>query len=132
MAEKALAAANAQHTVLPTQATGSALVLRLAGQINAIDAEIADVDKQIMVSFQQHADAEILQSMPGFGPVLAATFLPTPAGTWTGSTPPTGSPASPAWPRPPKTQTASPATTTDPTATTAGSCAPAISPLSPV
>ncbi|WP_260680746.1 IS110 family transposase [Arthrobacter sp. KBS0703] len=38
MAEKALQAANAQHTVLPTQSTGSALVVRLTGQINAIDA----------------------------------------------------------------------------------------------
>jgi transposase len=75
MAEKALEAANAQHTVLPTQSTGSALVVRLAEQICSIDAEIADVDKQITESFRQHADAEILQSMPGFGPVLAATFL---------------------------------------------------------
>jgi transposase len=75
MAEKALAAANAQHTVLPAQSTGSALVVRLAGQISATDAEIADVDAQITDLFRQHADAEILQSMPGFGPVLAATFL---------------------------------------------------------
>jgi transposase len=75
MAEKALAAANAQHTVLPAQSTGSALVVRLAGQISATDAEIAAVDAQITDLFRQHADAEILQSMPGFGPVLAATFL---------------------------------------------------------
>nr|WP_302846569.1 IS110 family transposase [Arthrobacter sp. ok909] len=47
MAEKALKAANSQHTVLPTQTTGSALVIRLAEQINARDAEIADVDAQI-------------------------------------------------------------------------------------
>jgi transposase len=75
MAEKALEAANAQHTVLPTQSTGSALVVRLAEQIKGIDAEIADLDKQITDLFRQHADAEVLQSMPGFGPVPAATFL---------------------------------------------------------
>jgi transposase len=75
MAEKALAAANAQHTVLPAQSTGSALVVRLAGQISATDAEIADVDAQITELFRQHDSADVLLSMPGFGPVLAATFL---------------------------------------------------------
>jgi hypothetical protein len=43
MAARALEAANAQQTVLPTQTTGSALVIRLAEPINSIDAEIADV-----------------------------------------------------------------------------------------
>lgn len=75
MAEKALEAANAQHTVLPAQSTGSALVARLAEQINTLDAEIADVDAQITDLFRQHESADVLLSMPGFGPVLAATFL---------------------------------------------------------
>lgn len=75
MAEKALEAANSQHTVLPAQSMGSALVVRLAGQINAIDTEIAAVDAQITDLFRQHHSADVLLSMPGFGPVLAATFL---------------------------------------------------------
>ena len=75
MAEKALTAANSQHTVLPTQTTGSALVVRLTEQIKAIDAEITDVDAQITDLFRQHDSADVLLSMPGFGPVLAATFL---------------------------------------------------------
>jgi transposase len=75
MAEKALIAANSQHTVLPTQSTGSALVARLAEQISALDAEIAAVDAQITELFRQHDSADVLLSMPGFGPVLAATFL---------------------------------------------------------
>lgn len=75
MAEKALTSANSQHTVLPTQTTGSALVVRLAEQISAIDAEITDVDAQITDLFRQHDSADVLLSMPGFGPVLAATFL---------------------------------------------------------
>jgi transposase len=75
MAEKALEAANSQHTVLQTQSTGSALVVRLAEQISALDAEIADVDAQITDLFRQHESADVLLSMPGFGPVLAATFL---------------------------------------------------------
>jgi transposase len=75
MAEKALIAENSQHTVLPTQTTGSALVIRLAEQISTTDAEIADVDAQITRLFQQHDSADVLLTMPGFGPVLAATFL---------------------------------------------------------
>jgi transposase len=75
MAEKALEAANSQHTILPAQSTGSALVARLAEQIGAIDAEIASVDAQITDIFRKHESAEVVLSMPGFGPVLAATFL---------------------------------------------------------
>jgi transposase len=75
VAEKALEAANAQQTVLPTQSTGSALVARLAEQVSTIDAEIAAVDAQITELFRQHDSADVLLSMPGFGPVLAATFL---------------------------------------------------------
>jgi transposase len=75
MAEKALIAANSQHTVLPTQTTGSALDVRLAEQIGTLDAEIADVDAQITELFRQHDSARVLLTMPGFGPVLAATFL---------------------------------------------------------
>ncbi|MFC9353461.1 IS110 family transposase [Arthrobacter sp. NPDC057013] len=75
MAEKALIAANSQHTVLPTQTTGSALVVRLTEQIKTLDAEIDDVDTQITDLFRQHDSANVLLSMPGFGPVLAATFL---------------------------------------------------------
>jgi hypothetical protein len=75
MAEKALIAANCQHTVLPTQTTGSALVVRLGEQTSTLDAEIADVDAQITELFRQHDSADVLLTMPGFGPVLAATFL---------------------------------------------------------
>ncbi|ALV43614.1 transposase [Pseudarthrobacter sulfonivorans] len=75
MAEKALDAANSQHTVLPAQSMGAALVVRLAEQIRATDAEIAIVDAQITDLFRQHDSADVLLSMPGFGPVLAATFL---------------------------------------------------------
>ena len=39
-----------------------------AGQVATIDAQLTD-------RFRQHEAAEILLSVPGFGPVLAATFL---------------------------------------------------------
>ena len=75
VARKAVDAANAQRTVLPTEAVGSQLAAQLAGQITAIDAAIAQLDEQINQRFGQHPDAPILLSMPGFGPMLAATFL---------------------------------------------------------
>jgi transposase len=75
VASRALAAASAQHIVLRTQAVGSQLVAQLAEQITVIDAQIAQLDEQIGERFGQHPDAPILLSMPGFGTVLAATFL---------------------------------------------------------
>ncbi len=74
-ATKAVDAANAQHTTLFTQAMGARLVARLAEQIQAIDADIAQLDEEIATQFEQHPDAPILLSMPGFGVVSAATSL---------------------------------------------------------
>ncbi|MGB5952642.1 MAG: transposase [Ornithinimicrobium sp.] len=60
---------------MPTQAMGSTLVSELAARIQDIDADLARIDAQLSERFDQHVDAQILLSMPGFGPVLAATFL---------------------------------------------------------
>src|SRR5215472_2560211 len=75
VARKADDAANAQRTVLRTEAVAARLVAQLAEQIATIDTEIARLDEQISERFDQHPDAPILLSMPGFGPILAATFL---------------------------------------------------------
>jgi transposase len=75
VAQTAVDAAHSQHTTLPTQTVGAQLVARLAAEITAIDAELAHIDTEITACFEQHRSAEILISMPGFGPVLAATFL---------------------------------------------------------
>ncbi|MEQ7005718.1 IS110 family transposase [Actinopolymorpha sp. B17G11] len=83
IAAKAVEAARAQHTVLATQATGSHLVARLAEQIMAIDADIAQLDQEIEERFTQHPDAPILLSVPGFAIVLAATFLANTGGDLT-------------------------------------------------
>jgi transposase len=61
--------------VLRTEAVGSQLVAQLAQQIAVIDAAIAQLDARICERFGEHPDAPILLSTPGFGPVLAATFL---------------------------------------------------------
>ena len=75
VAQKAIDAANEQHTTLPSQPMGSSLVVGLAAQITSIDHELADLDAQIIERFHQHESADVLLSMPGFGPLLAATFL---------------------------------------------------------
>lgn len=75
VARAAVEAANAQHTTVAAQSVGSALVAKLAAEITEIDQDLAELDQEITNRFQQHDSAEILLSMPGFGPVLAATFL---------------------------------------------------------
>jgi transposase len=75
VARKAVDAANAQRTVLRTEAVAAQLVAQIAEQIAAIDVEIARLDEQISERFEQHPDAPILLSTSGFGHVLAATFL---------------------------------------------------------
>jgi len=81
VAQAAVDAAHAQHTALATEAVGSALVTRLAARITAIDEDLAEIDAKIAEHYGQHEDAEILLSLPGFGPVLAATFLAQIGGT---------------------------------------------------
>ena len=74
-AQKAVNAAREQVSMLPTEIVGATLVSRLAAKITAIDAELVEIDQRITSRFNEHENAEILQSMPGFGPILAATFL---------------------------------------------------------
>lgn len=75
VAVKAITDANEQATMLATETVGAALVARLAAVITAIDTELVELDQVITTRFNQHEDSAILVSMPGFGPILAATFL---------------------------------------------------------
>ena len=75
IAATAVDAAHQQSTSLPAERIGSELVARLAGEITAIDRDLVELDAQLTARFHQHEAAEILLSLPGFGPVLAATFL---------------------------------------------------------
>ena len=78
VAQKAVDAAREQVTMLPTEIVATTLVSRLAAVITAIDAELVELvelDATITARFNEHQNAEILQSMPGFGTILAATFL---------------------------------------------------------
>ena len=83
VAVKAVEAAAGQRTVLASQAVAARIVAQLAGQIRALDADIAALDEQIAQTLDRHRDAKILLSMPGFGVILAATFLANTAGNVT-------------------------------------------------
>jgi transposase len=75
VAATALEAAHAQHTMVPGQDLGAAMVARLAEEVMALDTEIGDTDAMIEERFRRHRHAEIILSLPGFGVTLGAEFL---------------------------------------------------------
>jgi transposase len=75
LAERAVAAAHTQKTVLPGEELATAIVNELASNILALDERIKALDAQIATVFDQHPHAAIIQSMPGFGAVLGASLL---------------------------------------------------------
>jgi transposase len=75
VAARARAAAQAQSVVLPGQDLSASIIAELAGSILALDARLKELDAQIEDAFNQHPQAAIIQSMPGFGPFLGACLL---------------------------------------------------------
>lgn len=128
VADAAIAAAQAQHTVVVGESIAAAVVDTLARAVLALDEEIAGIDAQIAARFREHRDAELILSMPGMGPLLGRSSSPAPAETWTPSAAQADSPASPDSHQSHGTPVASAATCADHTATTAGSCASSTSP----
>jgi transposase len=75
VAAAALQAAEAQHTVLPGEDVAAAIVADLAEQILALDDRLKKIDKQIRDTFHAHPQAEIIESLPGIGPILGAELV---------------------------------------------------------
>ncbi|GAB2622736.1 IS110 family transposase [Streptomyces capparidis] len=75
LAKTAVEAAEAQHTALPGERLAAAMVIRLAKGVMALDEEIAELDALIEARFREHPHAEVIISMPGMGPRLAAEFI---------------------------------------------------------
>ncbi|MBO2466259.1 IS110 family transposase [Actinomadura violacea] len=75
VAAKAVAAAESQHTTLPGEKRAAALVRDLAHRLLELDAQIKDTDNQIRDTFRADPRAEIIESMPGMGPILGAEFI---------------------------------------------------------
>jgi transposase len=75
IAERAIAAANRQHATVAGQSAGAAIVAGLAADVLCLHRAIDDIEHQITSRLESHRPAELLQSMPGFGPLLAAEFI---------------------------------------------------------
>ncbi|MEU3003771.1 IS110 family transposase [Streptomyces sp. NPDC007020] len=75
VAATALEAAQAQQTALPGEDVAAQIVADLAAQILALDDRLKRIDKQIRETFRSHPQAEIIESMPGMGPILGAEFV---------------------------------------------------------
>jgi transposase len=75
VAARAVAAARSQMTILPGQELAAAILAELATNILALDERLKRLDAQIAQTFDQHPQAAIIQSMPGFGPFLGASLL---------------------------------------------------------
>jgi transposase len=77
VAARAIAAAQAQQITLPGQDIAAAIIGELARSLLALDLRVTELDTQIAATFAEHPQAEVIQSMPGFGPILGATLLVT-------------------------------------------------------
>ncbi|MFF4291800.1 IS110 family transposase, partial [Streptomyces sp. NPDC001633] len=75
VAAAAVAAAQAQHTALPGEDTAAQIVADLATQVIALDDRLGRIDRQIRDVFRTHPQAEIIESLPGMGPILGAEFV---------------------------------------------------------
>jgi transposase len=75
VAARAVAAAQTQQTVLAGQDVAASIVAELAGAVLSQHERLKLLDQQIRDAFDQHPQAEVIESMPGFGPVLGASLL---------------------------------------------------------
>jgi hypothetical protein len=76
VAARAVAAAQSQQITLPGQDIAASIVGELARNVLALDQRVTELDQQIAAMFAEHPQAEVIQSMPGFGPILALTHEP--------------------------------------------------------
>ncbi|MEU3657720.1 IS110 family transposase [Streptomyces sp. NPDC032161] len=75
VATKAVEAAQSQMTALPGEKRAAKLGCDLAHQLLALDERIKDNDREIRETFRTDDRAEIIESMPGMGPILGAAIV---------------------------------------------------------
>lgn len=83
IAVKAIGAAQSQHARVAGQDEAASAVAKFAVQVMNIDAEMTELDRDIEERFRRHRHAEVIESMPGFGPVLGAEVLAVTGGDFT-------------------------------------------------
>ncbi|MEV7217905.1 IS110 family transposase [Kitasatospora cineracea] len=75
VAAKAVEAAQSQMIELPGEKRAAKLVCDLAHQLLALDERTKDNDREIRETFRTDERAEVIESMPGMGPILGAEFV---------------------------------------------------------
>ncbi|MET8538498.1 IS110 family transposase [Streptomyces sp. NPDC005065] len=75
LAQKAVQAAERQHTSLPGERLTSQMVHTLAKEVMALNQQVAELDKLIEARFRDHHHFDVITSMPGLGVILGAEFL---------------------------------------------------------
>jgi transposase len=75
VAEAALEAASGQQTQIGNETIAAQIIADIATQILALDKRLRTLENQITTMFHAHPQAEIIESMPGMGPILGAEFL---------------------------------------------------------
>ncbi|GAA1121163.1 IS110 family transposase [Arthrobacter flavus] len=75
VAERAMTAAKSQYTTVAAQRIGAPMVAELAQEVLDIQNQLDALDTLIAERFREHHQAEVMLSMPGFGPLLGAEFL---------------------------------------------------------
>jgi transposase len=77
VAARAVAAAHGQEIELPGQQVAEMITAELATSLLQLDQRVKVLDQQIAATFHLHHQAETIESMPGFGPILGAQLLVT-------------------------------------------------------
>ncbi|MFC4563805.1 IS110 family transposase [Nocardiopsis mangrovi] len=75
VAQTAIEAAQAQHTTVRGEKTAAAVVERLAEEVIALDAELAETNAAIEARFREHEHAAVITGLPGIGTLLGAEFI---------------------------------------------------------
>jgi transposase len=75
LVDKAVAAAQAQRTLVPGQARLAEFVREFAAEAITARRRIAELDAQISADLDNHPDAALIRSLPGMGATLTAEFL---------------------------------------------------------
>ena len=122
---RAIYAAKGQHSTTPAESYGQIRARSLAADLIRIDSDLAVIEREITGMLMRHEHAEMLLSVPGFGPILAADFIANTGGDMSafGTCDRLASVAGLA-PEPRDSGGESVGTYTDLNATTAGCCAP--------
>jgi transposase len=75
LADRALAAAVAQHLAVPGERLTAGLVRELAAEALACRQRVLELDRDLAKLLERHPDAALIRSLPGTGAVLTAEFI---------------------------------------------------------